>query len=79
MKTLEARETLISQIDPQRRYSNSIMNIARYLWYVPESVKVLDVTDELQRYPEIAVFGVVNQNGSYCGLIEREALFSLVG
>jgi len=79
MKILEARETLISQINPQKRYSNSIMNIARYLWYVPESVKVLDVTDELQRYPEIAVFGVVNQNGSYCGLIEREALFSLVG
>lgn len=79
MKTLEARETLISQINPQRRYSNSIMNIARYLWYVPESVKVLDVTDELQRYPEIAVFGVVNQDGSYCGIIEREALFSLVG
>lgn len=79
MKTLEARETLISQTNPQRRYSNSILNIARYLWYVSESVKVLDVTDELQRYPEIAVFGVVNQDGSYCGIIEREALFSLVG
>lgn len=79
MKTLEAKGTIISQTKPQRRYSNAILNIANYLWYVSESVKVLDLTDELQSYPEIAVFAVVDQKGAYLGLIEREALFSLVG
>lgn len=79
MKTLEARETIISQTKPQRRYSNAILNNANYLWYVSESVRVLDLTDELQSYPEIAVFAVVDKRGTYLGLIEREALFSLVG
>ncbi|WP_304225016.1 SpoIIE family protein phosphatase [Gracilinema caldarium] len=79
MKTLEARETILSQTNPQRRYSNSILNIAKYLWYAPASVKVLDLTDELQLHPEIAVFAVVDRAGRYLGIVEREALFSLVG
>ncbi|MEW6564300.1 MAG: PP2C family protein-serine/threonine phosphatase [Spirochaetota bacterium] len=79
MKTLEARETLLSQANPQRRYSNAILHIANYLWYVSESVKVLELADELQLYPEISVFAVVDKHGKYLGLVERDALFTLVG
>lgn len=79
MKTLEARGTIFSQTNPQRRYSNSILNIAKYLWHAPASVKVLDLTDELQQHPEIAVFAVTDNDGRYLGIVEREALFSLVG
>lgn len=79
MKTLEAKGTLLSQANPQRRYSNAILNMAKYLWYVSESVKVLELTDELQLFPEILVFGVVDSKGKYRGLIERDTLFTLVG
>jgi sigma-B regulation protein RsbU (phosphoserine phosphatase) len=79
MKTLEARGTLLSQANPQRRYSNAILNIAHHLWYVSESVKVLELTDELQLHPEIFVFAVVDTHGTYLGLVERDALFALVG
>jgi len=79
MKTLEARGTLLSQANPQRRYSNAILNIAKYLWYVSDSVKVLELADELQSYPEIAVFAVVDTHGKYLGIVERDVLFNLVG
>jgi sigma-B regulation protein RsbU (phosphoserine phosphatase) len=79
MKTLEVRGTLLSQTNPQKRYSNSILTIANYLWYVSESAKVLELTDELLLFPEIPVFAVVDKNGNYLGLVERDELFTLVG
>ncbi|WP_169311851.1 SpoIIE family protein phosphatase [Gracilinema caldarium] len=79
MKTLEAKGTLLSQINPQKRYSNSILTIANYLWYVSESAKVLELTDELLLFPEVSVFAVIDKNGKYLGLVERDELFTLVG
>jgi len=79
MIELKATMRLVMEAKPARRYSNSLLSIAAYPWYVPVAVPILDLADELQRFPQVLVLTVVDSAEKVVGIVQRERLFSLVG
>lgn len=70
---------ILQRVTEEKRYSNAIINIAKYIWWVDESRRILDVADELQRWPAIPVLGVLDPFKRIVGILERERLFALIG
>lgn len=79
MIELKATMRLVLEAKPTRRYSNSLLSIAAHPWYVADSVRILDLADELQRFPQVLVLTIVDGAGKVTGIVQRERLFSLVG
>lgn len=66
-------------VRPHKRYPNAISTIARYFMAVSASDRLLDVADELQRHPDVPVLGVLDEHQRFCGVLERERLFTMIG
>jgi sigma-B regulation protein RsbU (phosphoserine phosphatase) len=70
---------VLRQVVEKRQFSNAIINIAEHTWWVDESSRILDVADELQKWPGIPVIAILNKQGQLVGILEREQLFVLIG
>jgi len=57
----------------------SMQALARHRWHVTAGCRVPDLADALQRMPEIRVVAVLDGGDRYLGMVERSALFAMLG
>jgi phosphoserine phosphatase RsbU/P len=79
MNETKTRSEILEKILPERLYSSSVLRIARHPWSANAASRVLELADELQRRPEIAVIGIVDDGGRALGIVRRDRLFALIG
>lgn len=77
MKTIE--KIVHNMTERPKPYSNSILTLARHTTFVYSSAKVIETADELQHYPDIPVFGVVDSENKLVGIVDKESLFVTIG
>ncbi|HCM26736.1 MAG TPA: hypothetical protein DIC34_09365 [Treponema sp.] len=69
----------ITEIAREKINSMSALRVARHFMTVRKNVGVLDLADFLQDRDDAVVIAVVDDGGTYEGLIVREKLFAFVG
>ncbi len=79
MNQAKPRIDTLERIVPERLYSSSILRVARHFWRTSDTVRVLDLADELQKRPDTDVVGVVDAEGKYVGIVPKDRLFALIG
>jgi len=61
-----------------KAYGETILKLARNRWYVETNCNLLDLADDMTRFPTIQAVAVVN-NGIVIGIIARQELFDMLG
>jgi len=72
-------QPLLFELDPGRRYSNSLFSIARDFWCISSQAYILEAADALQKLEGVNAVAVVDAERHVLGIVQREALFSIVG
>jgi len=72
-------QPLLFELNPGRRYSNSLFSIARDFWCISSQSYILEAADALQKLEGVNAVAVVDAERHVLGIVQREALFSIVG
>ena len=65
--------------EPVKSYPNTLQRLARHFWYAGKDKNILELADELEQRPEIAVICITDEKRRPLGIIRREQLFLLLG
>jgi len=68
-------QPLLFELDPGRRYSNSLFSIARDFWCISSQAYILEAADALQKLEGVNAVAVVDAERHVLGIVQREALY----
>ena len=74
------KTTLINRAAvPVKSYPNTLQRLARHFWYAGKDKNILELADEMEQRPEIAVICIIDEKRRPLGIVRREQIFLSLG